>query len=267
MNKVREILVGNNRNAPCIAYGDESSYEEILTYAFAIVHRVNLEKIDSLIEKIRDKYSIPHDISLHCRILFNSSARENNKLGHLEDEDVKNIILDIVSAMGDICLLRYAYFVAPSEFDFDKIVMTTFQSTDGSPPPKFPIKYDKKGILGLLMLVCFAVPPDGKKWPTPDKCEIFVSEDYSRIHFLGTKRSRADNYYRGISDIGAPPGCVFRLNPVILKSDDATLLQVADILSYICPHAISKKCRNYFFKYALNLVRRKTSGVLNLDIR
>ncbi len=265
MNTIKEIVVGDDPNAPCIAYGDDSCYEEILTYAFAIIHRVNLENTESAIERIKKDYHIPHNTPLHCRILFNLAARQNNNLGYLDDEDVKKMIIDIISVVNDACLLRYAYFSAPLNFDFDNTVMTPFQSAVGSIPPSIPIKYDRKGILGLLMQACFAVPSDGKKGPTPDKCQIIASEDYTKINFIGSRRSRADNCFKGSSDIGAPPGYVFKLNPVILKSSSAILFQVADIFSYICSHALSKKCSDDFFNYALSQIRVKSSGILKLD--
>lgn len=267
IKKTREITVGDDPNAPCIAYGDDSGYEEILTYAFAIVHRVNLEKTESAIVKIKEDYRIPNNISLHCRILFNLAARQNNNLGYLKDEDIKKMVVDIIDAVNDTCLLRYAYFSTPLNFNFDRTVITPFQSSDGSTPPNVPIKYDRKGILGLLMQLCFAVPPDGKKGPPSTKCQIFASEDYTKIHFIGPRRSRADHCFKGFSDIGAPLGYAFKLNPVILKSGGAILFQVADIFSYICSHALSKKCKDSFFKDALNQIRYKTSGVLNLDVQ
>lgn len=265
MNKTREIIVGNDPQAPCLAYGDDSAYEEVLTYTFAIIHRVNLEKAESLVEKIKNDYHIRLDISLHCRILFNSAARQNNNLFHIKEENVKNMILDIISALNDICLLRYSYFIVPPGFDFDKTVMTTFKSIDGNVPPIVPIKYDRKGILGLLMQVCFAVPPDGKKGPLPNECQIFASEDYTKINFIGSRRSRADRCFQGSSNIGAPPGCPFKLNPIILNADEAILMQIADIFSYICAHAHSKKCRDTFFGEALSRIKYKTNGILKLD--
>lgn len=265
MDKDKEIFVGNDANAPCVAYGDDSSYEEILTYAFAIVHRVNLEKVESEIEKIKRDYHIPQDISLHCRILFNLAAKQKNKLEHIKDENVRKMIIDIITAVNSTCLLRYAYFIVPPGFNFDKTIMTTFKSADASVPPTVPIKYDRKGILGLLMQLCFAVPSDGKKGPTSDQCQIFASEDYTKINFIGPIRTRADRCFQGLSDINAPPGCVFKLNPTILKAGEAVLMQVADIFSYICAHAHSKTCRDNFFRDAFSRIKYKTNGILNLD--
>lgn len=267
MNKSKEIIVGDEPNAPFVAYGDDSCHEDVLVYAFLIIPRSCLVEAEALILKIKEYYNISQEIPLHCRILFNTSARQKNNLEHIKFDNVKQIVTDTIDAMNSVThLLRYAYWIAPPKFDFNKTITTTFKSIDGSPPPKVPIKYDRKGILGLLMQCCFAVPPDGKKGPPLDKCQIFVSEDYTKINFLGPGRSRADKWYNGVSDIGAPPGCVFKLDPVIVKSNEAVLLQVADIFAYICAHAHSKECKNEFFKEAISQVKYKSGGVLNLEI-
>ncbi|MFB3918957.1 MAG: hypothetical protein ACE14U_02690 [Candidatus Velamenicoccus archaeovorus] len=264
MGNIKEIIVGRDQNAPCVAYGDDSCYEEILTYAFAIVHRVNLKVAESAINEVKSNYCFPNNMSLHCRILFNEAARRKQGLSHIKSEDAQNMILKIISTVNDICLLRYAYFVTPPNFDFERQWKTPFQNANGGDPLNVPIKYDKKGILNLLMNVCFTVPADGKKGPTSEKCQIFVSEDPTRIHFIGSMRRRADSWASGSSDVNAPPGCSFKLDPVVLKSTDAVLLQLADVYSYICAHAHSQIGGNAFFKDALSKIKYKSSGVLNL---
>ena len=68
------------------------------------------------------------------------------------------------------------------------------------------------------------------------------------VKFIGPKRSRADRMYSGFSDIGAPGGSVFQLQPTVVKSCSHPLLQLADIAAYICSHSLDDSNENAFFR-------------------
>lgn len=119
--------------------------------------------------------------------------------------------------------------------------------SDGS-TIKLSAKLDPKGVLGMLMQACFAVPPDGSQGPPPSHCKIFVSEDSTKVEFIGPKRSRADGMYSGFSDIGAPESHVFHLQPTVVNANNEPMLQLADIAAYVCSHAAEEPAENSFFR-------------------
>lgn len=118
----------------------------------------------------------------------------------------------------------------------------------GGPSITLPVKVDAKGILSLLMQVCFAVEANGTQGPAAKDCKIFVSEDSTKVEFIGKGRKRADNMYSGFSDIGAPEGHVFQLQTTVQKADEHALLQLADIVAYVCSHSRDKSEENRFFR-------------------
>ena len=105
------------------------------------------------------------------------------------------------------------------------------------------------------MQSCFAVAPDGSQGPPASQCQIIVSEDRTKIRFMGEGRSRADRWYSGYSDIGAPERSVFQLNPIRATVQNNPMLQIADVFSYVITHALSKYCKDEFFKVQLGRVR------------
>jgi hypothetical protein len=61
--------------------------------------------------------------------------------------------------------------------------------------------------------------------------------------------------YSGYSDIGAPQGAVFQLQPTLLESDAAPLLQLADIAAYMCSHSVDISSKGNFFRAQLSRVK------------
>lgn len=132
--------------------------------------------------------------------------------------------------------------------------------SDGS-SVKVPVKMDPKGLLGMLMQACFAVPPDGSQGPSASDCKIVVSEDSTMVEFIGTKRRRADGMYSGFSDIGAPSGRVFQLQPSSVPAASQPVLQLADIAAYICSHSMDDSPENAFFREQRDRFRYWSRGV------
>lgn len=107
----------------------------------------------------------------------------------------------------------------------------------------------------MLAQACFAVPPDGSHGPTVSECEIFLAEDKTKIELIGPGARRADGRYFGFSDIGAPEGYVFQLQPTILKASEVPMLQLADIAAYMCSHMFGTSETDLFLQEQLARIR------------
>lgn len=83
---------------------------------------------------------------------------------------------------------------------------------------------------------------------SPVTLQIFVSEDSTKVEFIGPKRRRADGMYSGFSDIGAQEGYVFQLQPTVVNANIEPMLQLADIAAYVCSHASDESAENSFFR-------------------
>jgi hypothetical protein len=68
---------------------------------------------------------------------------------------------------------------------------------DGKTGVTLPVKADPKGLLGMMAFICFPICPRHPRCPSAAQCEIFVSEDKTKVTFIGEKRTRADALYAG----------------------------------------------------------------------
>lgn len=248
MGTASTIPVGASDKASYLAFGDDSQVRDTLVYAFALVRRTRLGAVEARIAALKERFKIPNEIVLHCRVLFSGQQRQKAGLSHLTPQDVRSIVARAITIMnhGSV-LVRY------SVGDLSKFGSTIGSElemqheSDGS-TTKLPVKLDPKGLLGMLMQACFAVSPDGSQGPPASECKVFVSEDSTMVEFIGAKRRRADGMYSGFSDIGAPSGQVFQLQPTIVSAASQPLLQLADIAAYVCSHSVDDSPENAFFR-------------------
>ena len=233
------ISIGKSSDAEFCAYGDEAQFQESLVFAFAVVRRSLRQRAIDVLNRIRSEFWIPWDTPLHCRILFNEHARRKHGMGYLSQTRVHALLDRLVQETRNVPVVcRFATTVLPKR---NPLVNST--------APFFVLPNEPKGVLGLLMQCCFA-----NKQPNAEQCEIFVSADPTKIRFMGKNKYQAHRGYRGFSDIGAPAGMVFEIEPHIVSSSgwkDEPLVQLADVFCYICSHADGSLVKNDMFTQLL----------------
>lgn len=264
MEKSNIIGVGENNQARYLAFGDDSQFGDTLVYAFAFVQRGRVQSVERRLLALKDRFNIPQETTLHCRVLFSGQQREKAGLGHLTPRDARWIVSHAVRILNQRrVLVRYATAsltewkaALGDELELDG-------ETDGE-ALKLPVKMDPKGVLAILAQACFIVPPNGSEGPTASQCEIIVSEDRSKVQFIGPRKRRADRMYAGFSDIGAPDGQVFQLQPTSVEATGHPLLQLADIAAYTCSHAMAdRNGDNAFFRSQHDRLRYKFRKVFD----
>ena len=220
---------------------------DTLVYAFCFFRREDIGNIERAIREIKKLHGFPQDVPLHFSALMNPFSREKAGLQSFSNDSIKALISSIVEFLNEIpFLLRYSYYT-----------ITGNEADDKPDDDNIPVYFEEKGIICLLCQDIFVVDANGSCGPSANECQIFVSEERTKIKFLGEKRQRADRWFRGYSDIGAPKGYVYHLNPIIKKSNEIDLLQIADIFSYICSHAKSTKCADSYYSHILNKVKNR----------
>jgi hypothetical protein len=253
--KIKTVSVGHKEGARFLAFGDDSHFMNTLAYAFAIVHRANHKRAEKSMREIKDRFRIAPEVPIHCRILFRKEQRQKHGLAHMGDDDARSLVKMVIAETNKIpVFLRYA-FMNLSDVDLGREGKITLNHISDGSTIDLPIKYESKGFLGFLMQMCFSVPPDGRNGPPASECQIYTSEDSTRINFIGKDRKRADRWYSGFSDIGAKENTVFGIEPVILKNSDSQMLGVADVFAYLCSHAMEKECPYTFFREQLSKVK------------
>jgi hypothetical protein len=263
MGNANILPAGGDASADYLAFGDDSQFGDTLVYAFAIIHRNRAPQVRTRLHELKQRFKIPAGESLHCRVLFSGHQREKAGLGHLSSKDARSLIAEAVTIIneGPVCVR----FAAGTLAEFRKALGNQIEmqhESDGS-ITRLPVKLDPKGLLSILMQMCFAVPPDGSNGPSASDCQIFVSQERTKVEFIGSKRRRADAMYSGFNDIGAPTGNVFQLKPTIGDTASEPLLQLADIVSYVCSHSTDESDANSFFREQRGRFLYWSSGVFS----
>ena len=237
MDSPKTIQVGRDKTAPFVAFGDDSQYGDSLSFAFVLVPRTRLRFAERKLEQLKKRFKIPLDTTLHCRTLFSGQQREKSGLGHLSPGDVRDVVSHTVTIINEVN--GRVHFAVQDVSTFFSALGSEIQmyNQDRSPSVNLPVTPDPKGLLGMMAFTCFSLDETGRHRPTASQCEIYVSEDKTKISFIGDKRSRADSHYAGFFEQGSAFG---QLNANIVSANAIPLLQLADIASYICSHAFSK---------------------------
>lgn len=248
MGNANILPAGENTSANYLAFGDDSQFGDTLVYAFVIVHRDRAPQVRTHLHELKQRFKIPASEGLHCRVLFSGHQRKKAGLGHLSPQDVRSLIAEAVTIINEgPVLIRFAVGTLA---EFGRALGNQIEmqhESDGS-ITRLPVKLDPKGLLGILMQMCFAVASDGSNGPNASQCQIFASKDPTKVEFIGSKRQRADAMYSGFNDIGAPTGNVFQLMPTTVDPASEQLLQLADIAAYICSHSTDESDANSFFR-------------------
>jgi len=246
--------IGRNPKAPFCAFGDDSAYKDVLAYAYVVFHRKNIFKAKNYLKDIKQKFNIPVNVPIHCRILFNGNQRQKASLGHLTLDSVKHLISQLIEKMNQVpCLLRYAYCILPESGEIFLKVIDKEQNIVHDEP---------KGVLGILSQACFFPIKNQPYVPGAELCEIFTSRDKTKIKFIGKQRRRADSYSSGLSIERPQNKGRVRITTNVSEHE---LQQIADVYAYICSHAISSKCTDSFFKEQLNKVKYPTRAIVYPD--
>ena len=123
--------VGKNSNAPYIAFGDDSAYEEILLYGFFVCRRNKKKLIKKEILKLKKKFGIPNKVPIHLRNLLNGHYRKKHNVSKLDKSRQPLFFEQIVRILNkNSCLVRYCHTIIP---DSGKIL------PENSPDEKIPI--------------------------------------------------------------------------------------------------------------------------------
>lgn len=235
-------LVGSSGASKYIAYGDDSQYNGALVFAFFIFKRTKLKSIVRDIEDVKRRFRFPPGVGIHCRELMSGQTREKKGLAHLSAGDIDSILNNVVTVVNRYQgLVRFEYAFESKFVGLFGSGELVLKSTIGEPDISLPARPDPKGILGMLAQGCFANGPNGgKHGPCAADCQIYISPDRTMTKFIGAKSSQAHYLTSGFIDDGREPGRVDKVEPIIGGGDYPQLLDVADVLAYVCCHAIHK---------------------------
>lgn len=243
----QRIAIGQNKNAPYLAFGDDSQYLSLLTFAYVVVPKNNALRVIRNLGRIKRKFKFPPQTPIHCRALFNEHQRKKAGLGHLSDDAPIQILHHCVTLMNEYRLfVRYAYAREAAWKNIWGGADTVELSDSNGNTVEHPVSADPKGILGLLAQACWTYTGN-LNGPKAADCQIYVSRDETKTRFIGEQKKQAHNWTVGLSTVEAPDDCWYEIKPALDFGEYGPMFELADIAAYIFCHALHGKRKQLKF--------------------
>lgn len=243
--------IGKDTSAHYIAYGDDSSYEEILLYGFVICRRENIFRLEKDILFLKREFGIPNDIPIHMRKLLSGDYRKKygiTKLDRIRQPIFFRKIVNIVNKNN--CITRFCYTVIPESGKLLK---------EAGEMDVVRFVENHKAIIHQMAAACFCPYIENNTVVlSPNDFEVYISEDKTKIKYAeGMPKRQAHYLAEALIPITNPvqPGEFYRLRPNIQSMKGNLYLQFADAVVYMLTHALSKKCTEDSFSYQLSRIK------------
>lgn len=161
-------------------YGDESHFNEIVTYAFIIIPQKNRQLVESSVSQVKERYGLDGCAKIHCRELFNKCARSKTHFSKFTDEKVLKF-LDEIMIQSFIAGARGWVGYMDTRKAPDSLL---FESEDTAKPLTLDLRR-----LKTKMHLCFqaAIGPLTHIFP-PTCVESYVDGDRTKIPYLNLNR-------------------------------------------------------------------------------
>jgi hypothetical protein len=249
------VVLEGRRNAPMVAFGDESlaSDQDTAVYAFFMIKRSHLFRLDRKLALLKKKFGIPPDVLLHCRQLISPAQRAKLNLHHLSTEDARRVIAHAVTLINELRgLVCYAYCSLADVSELGKTIKV--MDPDGV-WAEHPVNAEAKAMSGILSDIAFLSA--SHHGITSENCDVYISEDKSIVKRLFGKGSTQAQYSMtlgGVTSSGS--GADTGANKIIVRTDELAGLQLADVAAYVCANAKSTHQKYPFFRDQLSRIEK-----------
>lgn len=234
--------------------------KNILSYAVVYVPRTRVSAIARKITAIKKRFRLLPTVPLHCRILFNPDNRRRAGLEHLSTEDARRIVASAITVIVEArSFVRCATTTVEDAHSALGDTMVFRSAVDDSIYP-MSVGKDPKALFSLLMMSCTADSPVDTRVPRSSDSQIFVAAERSKVEFLGQTK-RADTMLSYYSEIGTSKGILHQVIPNIAEADGHPLLELADIVAYVCAQAEDPERRFSFFPEQLSRMQHRMTFV------
>ena len=207
-----------------------------------IAPREAIPQIEAGILSLKQKFDIPAEKELHCRLLCSPNGRSKGGFEHLNRSLVESLLYEAFELMASHGVaIRYSIAdyrqhrneygdnLAMGSLIGEKAVHKIHRLKTGG--------IDPKAILPMMSGQVWAAGLMNGTYPTARDCDIFVSADSSIVRFIGSKHKAAHDHYSIFLDMDAPPGHIYKVEPAVTNYSNSFMVQLADIAAFTSSHA------------------------------
>jgi hypothetical protein len=248
MASTKNAPVGQNGDSAYVAFGDDCQFGDICGYAFVVARRSRIQRVIRQLDAIKAHYKFPPGVPLHCRVLFNGDLREKAGLGHLTRKDAEDIVTRCLLLMNNEAI--HVRFSSGSLQQVKETLGDTMTMWDHvkNEELQVPLNHDPKGLISWLAQMCLIVPAPDRRFARAEDWEVVISQDTTKVKWLGTGSRQAHNLINAFSSINAPEGDFHQFTPRISNEATHSLLQLADVAVYAFCHALDASEKGAFWR-------------------
>ena len=239
------IVWGKQSGATVTAFGDDSKFGDTNAFAYVFFRYEHLETARATLRILKAEYRIPEAVTIHLKDWRSGHFRQKNRLKHLEDRDVMRFVEDAIHRLNALT------FFVQGRYWSGTLPINQAHPTMG-------VEWSDKAMQAFLAQTAL-VELDLRHYKR-EEINVIISRDSTMFRFMGARRRQAHGWVSGFSDIGAPPGYVYRLEPRVQRAEDDLLLQFADSIVYLVSHAFEPDRGAGEYLRILDMAR-------NLDVR
>lgn len=211
-----------------ILFGDESHSNEIVTYSFLIVPTQNMPAVELAIKNTKKKYALDEDTRLHCREIFNESAKKKTAFADFAPERLFSFLQDLASA----------FFLAGGRG------WVGYLDTKGI-PERLRVNWSHNwrthdwdiNDIKLKMLFCYqaACVPITHILPPP-MVKAYVDGDKTKVIYIDEKKRQVDTL-REFFPVNHDNR---KISPEPIHGTKPAILDLADLLAYSSARGLTK---------------------------
>ena len=211
------------------AFGDESAFRSVVTYAVVGV-KPELQYASQLaLESIKKQFGGRPGARLHCREMFTPAAHRRSDWAHLSIENIKELILSFAQKMDELNIRRNVGIV-------HKKVAPTYLQGVGS--VETPLKLGDKQMCTIAFVGVFGAIMEQVKTRS---IKLWVDKDQTKIDWWGKNRQASLTRELTNLDFG------FKTKPEVSICPSPVMLEAADLLAYTVGRVIESEQKDDFF--------------------
>jgi hypothetical protein len=205
------------------AYGDESSYGNVIAYGLVLIHAHNLPAAQEFLSGLKRRYGVDPQAEFHCKVVFHGSPKSKSPWKNLSEAQVLDFAEELISGLAKL----------PSAFIVGAVHRSEYPKTLPAVGKFAAGEMGTKQLAGLASTTALFVL---KQYFVRDQVRFIADSDPGKIPFFGRKVQAHSNYRLSSkeSDQQIVP------EPFADK-DKRALLQAADLFSYTATHALTEK--------------------------
>jgi hypothetical protein len=205
------------------AYGDESSFGQVIAYGLVVIHAHNLLAAEQLLSGLKRRFGVDPHAEFHCKVVFHGDPGSKSPWRDLSEARVLDFAEELVSGLAKL----------PAAFIVGALHRSEYPTTL---PAVGKFAAGEMGTKQLAGMACTSALALLNQQFGQDQIRWIADPDPAKIPFFGRKIRAHSNYKLNISGSGR------EIVPEPFdRNDKRALLQAADLFAYTATHALSEK--------------------------